>query len=117
MRYTLLLYSDRSQFRDQTEEDVAQSRAVFGKYIADLQKAGVLVDTDWLAPTDAATTLSLQGGERVVHDGPFAATKEQLGGYFVVDVSDLDAALAWAEKCPAAHYGKVEIRASMMPSS
>jgi hypothetical protein len=80
-----------------------------------LQKAGVFVDTDWLQPTSTATTVSLATGSKVVQDGPFAETKEQLGGYFVVDAPNLDVALDWAAKCPAAKYGRIEVRASAMP--
>lgn len=114
MRYTFLLYSDPADFADMTPEDMEASKEVYGAYIAALNEAGVFVDTDWLQPTEAATTLSLKGGTRMVQDGPFAETRETLGGYFVIDVPDLDAALAWAEKCPAAQHGKVEIRATQM---
>ena len=114
MRYTFLLYSDPADFADMGPEDWAELQQVYGAYIGALQEAGVFIDTDWLQPTDTATTLSLKGG-RNVQDGPFADTKERLGGYFVIDVPDLDAALAWAEKCPAARTGKVEIRASSCP--
>jgi YCII-related domain len=65
---------------------------------------------------ETATTLSVENGQRRIQDGPFAATRETLGGYFVIEVPTLDAALAWAEKCPAAQYGKIEIRASAMGS-
>ena len=61
-------------------------------------------------------TLTMRGGSKQVQDGPFAETKEQLGGYMVIDVPDLDAALHWAERCPAAQYGSVEVRASAMPA-
>ncbi|MEM6789123.1 MAG: YciI family protein [Myxococcota bacterium] len=115
MRYTFLLYSEEKSFEGQSPEDKAQQLQVFGQYIAGLRKAGHLVNTDWLQPTAAATTVSLAGGKRLVQDGPFAATKEQLGGYFVVDMPDLDAAIAWAEKCPLAHFGKIEVRPSAMP--
>ena len=115
MRYTFLLYTDRSQFKDMTEEDAKQQQQLYGRYIGALKEAGVFVDTDWLQPVATATTLSLMGGTKTIQDGPFAETKETLGGYFVVEVPDLDAALAWAEKCPAAHHGKVEIRPSAMP--
>jgi hypothetical protein len=87
---------------------------VYGAYIGALKEAGVFVDTDWLQPVETATTLSLKSGGKTVEDGPFADTKETLGGYFVIEVPDLDAAIAWAEKCPAAKSGKVEIRASAM---
>jgi len=115
MRYTFLLYSDESQFADVTEAQMAESLKAFGEYIGALQQAGVLIDTDWLQPSSTATTISLAGGTKTVQDGPHADTKEQLGGTFAIDVPDLDAALAWAEKCPAAQYGVIEIRASAMP--
>ncbi len=115
MKYTLLLYNDESRWADQSPEDAAQQFEVYGKYIGALQEAGVLESMDWLSPTTASTTLSLASGSKVVQDGPFAETKEQLGGYFVINVDNLDAALAWAEKCPAAHYGTIEVRATAMP--
>lgn len=114
MKYTFLLYSDQTNRPDSTPEERAHELAVFGEYIGALQEAGVFIDTDWLQPTHTATTLSAAGGELVVHDGPFAETQEQLGGYFIIEAPDLDVALEWAKKCPVAHYGKVEVRASAM---
>lgn len=116
MRYTLMLYSREADWSDVPPEAMAQQLQVFGDYIGALREAGVFVDTDWLQPTTTATTLTLRGGAKQVQDGPFAETREQLGGYFVIDVPDLDAALLWAERCPAAQYGLVEIRASAMPA-
>lgn len=116
MRYSLFLYSDPSDFKDVSAEDQQQQLTLFGQYIGALKQAGVFVDTDWLQPSTSATTISLKDGKRRVQDGPYADTKEQLGGYFVIEVPDLDAALAWAEKCPAVHYGNVEVRASAMPA-
>lgn len=110
MRYTFLLYSNPADFQDVSEEDMQASLAAFGEYITALKDAGVFIDTDWLQPPMTATTISLKGGEETVQDGAFADTKEQLGGYFAVDVPDLDTALAWARKCPAVHYGYVEVR-------
>ena len=116
MRYTLFLYNNEADFAEATPEQMEQEQAVFGAYIQSMQEAGVLVDTDWLQPSMTATVLTLKDGSRRVQDGPYADTKEQLGGYFVVDVPDLDAALAWAEKCPSAHYGLIEVRPSAMPA-
>ncbi|MEL7211565.1 MAG: YciI family protein [Pseudomonadota bacterium] len=116
MRYTFFLYSNPADFADMTPEDWAKEKEVYGAYIGALQEAGVFVDTDWLHPAHTATTVSLADGETRIQDGPFADTKETLGGFFIVDVPDLDAALAWAAKCPAAAYGKVEVRASAMDS-
>ena len=114
MTYTLLLYTDPAVVADFTPDDWAKEREIYGAYIGALQEAGVFVDTDWLHPADTATTITLKDGEKRVQDGPFAETKETLGGFFAIDVPDLDAALAWAEKCPAAKHGKVEIRSSAM---
>lgn len=114
MRYTFLLYSNPADFADLTPGDWAKEKEVYGAYIGALQEAGVFVDTDWLHPAETATTITLKDGEKRVQDGPFAETKETLGGFFAIDVPDLDAALAWAEKCPVAKHGKIEIRASAM---
>ena len=115
MHYTFFLYSDESQMKDIKPEEMQQMLQVFGAYIGQLKQAGIFVHTDWLNPSTSATTISLRTGSKVVHDGPYADTKEQLGGIFIIDVPDLDTALAWAEKCPAAHYGTIEVRASAMP--
>jgi hypothetical protein len=117
MRYTFLLYSNPADFANMKPEDFEKEKEVYGAYIGALQQAGVFVSTDWLLPVETATTVSFNDGKRVVQDGPFAATRETLGGYFVVEVPNLDAALAWAEKCPAAQHGKVEIRATAMDGS
>lgn len=114
MRYTLFLYSDEAIFASATAEQMNEQKALYGAYIQALKEAGVFVDTDWLQPSLTATTVSLAGGERRIQDGPYADTKEQLGGYFVIQVANLDAALAWAEKCPAAQVGQVEVRPSAM---
>jgi hypothetical protein len=114
MRYTFLLHSDPADFADLTPEDWAREKEVYGAYIGALKEAGVFVDTDWLQPAETATTISLREGETRVQDGPFAETRETLGGFFAIEVPDLDAALAWAEKCPAARTGRIEICASAM---
>ena len=116
MRYTFLLYSKPADFAHMTPEDWAAQKQVYMDYITALKEAGVFIDTDWLQPVDTATTVTMAGGTRQVQDGPFAETKETLGGFFAIDVPDLDAAIAWAEKCPGAQYGKVEIRATAMGS-
>jgi hypothetical protein len=116
VKYTFLLYSNEADFKDITPEDMQQQLTVFGAYIQALQDAGVFVHTDWLQPSMTATKVSLRTGSKTIQDGPYADTKEQLGGFFVVDVPDLDAALAWAAKCPAAQYGIIEVRASAMPA-
>jgi len=116
MRYTLLLYSNPADFADATPEDFAQIKEAYGAYIGALNEAGVFIETDWLQPVSTATTVSVENGADKIQDGPFAETKETLGGYFAIDVPDLDAAISWAKKCPAYHHGKVEIRPSAMDS-
>jgi len=114
MRYTFLLYSDPAMAAGMSQEDWAESKKAFGIYIGALQEAGVFIDTDWLQPAETATTITLASGEKRIQDGPFAETKETLGGFFAINVENLDVALKWAEQCPAVHYGKVEIRSSAM---
>ena len=82
-------------------------------YIGALVQSGVMVNGDGLEPPAAATTVRVRDGKRTVQDGPYCEAKEYLGGYVTIDVDDLDAAIAWAEKCPAAAYGSVEIRPVM----
>jgi hypothetical protein len=110
MRYSLLLNYSEADGAALPEEALAEGRAAFDAYAKALDEAGVLLGADVLQPTAASTTVTLRGGSLQVQDGPFADTKEQLGGVFLIDVPDLDAALAWAEKCPAAQWGTVEIR-------
>ncbi|QEC46297.1 YciI family protein [Baekduia soli] len=109
MKYMLLLYVP-PEGRD--HPDAAGMEAWFG-YTRALQEAGVLVAGDALQGLEAATTVRVRGGETLVADGPFAETKEMLGGYYLIDVPDLDAALAWAAKVPNAPYGSVEVRPLM----
>jgi hypothetical protein len=113
MRYALFLYSEEAMWAKMPPEQQQGALAAFGAYIQALKDAGAFVATDWLHPTATATTITLRGG-RQVQDGPFAETREQLGGLFLIEAKDLDAAIAWAEKCPAAQFGKVEIRPSRM---
>jgi len=93
-----------------TEEDMAPAMAAFAAYADDLSAPGVLIDTEVLESVVATTTVTARGGAPEIQDGPFADTKERLGGVFVIEVPDLDTALAWARRCPAAEWGSVEIR-------
>lgn len=112
MRYTLLLHYQEMTAADIGAEAMEAGKAAFHAYAKALDDAGVLVSAEVLQRSDSTTTVSLKNGSLQVQDGPYADTKEQLGGTFVLDVPDLDAALAWAEKCPAAQWGAVEIRPS-----
>ena len=112
MRYSLLLNAPEPTAGEIREEQLAEFRAAYAKYAQDLDDAGVLISADILKPTSVTTTVTLRTGSLQIQDGPFADTKEKLAGTFVIEVPDLDAALAWAEKCPGVHYGVVEIRPS-----
>lgn len=113
MQYLLLLYSDNSQWDKMTPEQQQQGAAAYFAYTQALQEAGVFVGSNRLRPSTTATTVSVPApnAKTQVLDGPFADTKEQLGGYYLIDVPDLDAALSWAGRCPGAYHGKVEVRA------
>lgn len=110
MRFSLVLAHPEPAPGEIPEEAVAQMQDAFGAYGRALEESGVLIAAEVLVPTASATTITLRNGSLEVQDGPFAETKDALAGIFVIDVPDLDAALGWAEKCPGAQYGLVEVR-------
>lgn len=112
MRYTLLLHYPELTADDIGQEAIEAGMAAFQAYAEALADAGVLVSAEVLQPVAHSTTVTLGNDGLQVRHGPYADTREQLGGTFVLDVPDLDAALAWAEKCPAAQWGTIEIRPS-----
>jgi hypothetical protein len=112
MRYALLMHYREPADGEISEQAIAEAIEAFGAYGRALREAGVLLSADVLQPSAATTTVSRRTGELLVQDGPFAETKETLAGVFVVDVADLDAAIGWAEKCPGAQWGYVEVRPS-----
>ena len=107
-QYMLLIYSPTDTQRPPEELEAEMPR--WFSYTQELQESGAMVAGDALQPVDTATTVRVRDGETVISDGPFAETKEALGGYYLVDVPDLDAALAWAAKIPNVGYGSVEVR-------
>jgi hypothetical protein len=110
MRYSLLLHYPEMTSDDLGPEVLEAGQQAFRAYATALHDAGVLVAGEVLQPSTATTTVTAASGRLQVQDGPFADTKEQLGGTFVIDVPDLDAALAWAEKAPSVQWGTVEVR-------
>ena len=111
MRYTLLLHYTEESPDTIGDDVIAEGMRRMASYAATLQAAGVLIAGEVLQPSDVATTLRLADGALRVQDGPFADTKEQLGGTVVIDVPDLDAAIHWASQAPALEWGgTVEIR-------
>ncbi len=116
MRYLLMAMEDRSAFEARDDPGRAEGYwQSWTDYIALLTEAGVLTAAGGLQPPSTATTVRAGDGARTVQDGPFADTKEQLGGYFVIEVEDLDAALAWAARCPSVDRGSCEVRPLIPP--
>jgi hypothetical protein len=114
MRYMLLLVGDESQYANLSEEDQAASAGAWADYTQALTDAGAFVSGEGLQPSTTATTLRVEGGERILTDGPFVETKEQLGGFYVIECKDLDEATDWAAKLPSAARGWLtEIRPVM----
>ncbi|MBW9206943.1 hypothetical protein KV102_10845 [Mumia sp. zg.B53] len=110
MLYTLFIHNADPRDAGISEDDMAPVKAAFETYVKDLDEAGAFVTTQILGMPEVATTVTAVDGEPKIQDGPFADTKEYVGGIVVIDVPDLDAALAWAQKCPGATYGTVEVR-------
>lgn len=110
MQYLLTLYADESAWPRMTEEQKKQGYAAYMAYSEALKQAGALKGSNRLQPTSTATTVRTLDGKSQVLDGPYAETKEQLGGYYLIDVADLDAALSWAARCPGSQHGVVEVR-------
>ena len=114
MNYMLLIYESEDDFAARV--DPARRDGLFGAYRAysqALTEAGVFVGGAPLQPPGAAATVRQRDGHHQVQDGPFAEAKEQLGGYYVIDVANLDQALEWAARCPGTAYGAVEVRPYM----
>ena len=114
MQYMLLIYDNEKMWPSMPEKE---RNALMGEYFAfseETKKAGKLVAGDALQPTSTATTVRVRDGKRLTTDGPFAETKEQLGGYYLVEAKDLDEALAIAAKIPSARFGSIEVRPVMV---
>jgi hypothetical protein len=110
MQYLLMIYSDEATERAASDADNAAQMAAYGAYAGAMAEAGVMVGGERLRPTSMATTVRLKNGKTEVLNGPYADTREQLGGYFMIEVPDLDAALHWAARCPSASHGTIEVR-------
>lgn len=112
MQYALLIHEPETESYPDGEsgqawQDILAAHTAFG---GELAQAGAMRGGAGLKPTATATTVRIDGGSRTVHDGPFAETREQLGGFYLIEASDLDAAIAWAKKLPVAGRGSIEIR-------
>jgi hypothetical protein len=114
MKYMLLLYGDETRWENMSPEEGEEDMKRWSAFGEELEKSGAFLSGEGLAPTGAATTVRIKDGEVVHTDGPFAETREQLGGYYLLECADLDAALAWAAKVPdLGEDGSVEVRPVM----
>ena|SRR5829696_4902235 len=114
MKYAFTIYGDESQRESATPEQQKEVTQAYWALSQEMEQKGVLVAGEGLYPTQSATTVRVRDGQRDVMDGPFAETKEQLGGFFILDVKDLDEAIEWAAKIPGSQLGSVEIRPVMV---
>jgi hypothetical protein len=110
MRYMLLIYSPESYYATVDEAAMGELMAGYMSFSNELVEAEAMGSSERLQPTQTATTVRIREGKAKVTDGPFAETKEQLGGYYVVEAENLDAAIEWAKKIPTATYGSIEVR-------
>jgi hypothetical protein len=113
MKYMLLLYGEQDAGPAPGTPEFGQMLQEYMAATEEMRGAGVLLDSSPLQPTGSATTVRVRGDSTQVSDGPFAEIKEMLGGYYLIDCSDLDAAVRWAAMIPAAKYGSIEIRPLM----
>ncbi len=114
MQYLLLIYGDQNGWDSMSEEERGQVFQAYGSFTQELEQSGAMVGGNALQPTQTATTVRIRNDETLTTDGPFAETKEQLGGYYLVNVDSLDEALEWAAKIPGARHGSIEVRPVMV---
>ena len=110
MQYMILIYGDEKAQAGMSQDDMQKEMAAYGEYTAAMAAARVTTGGAALQPIGTATTVRVRNGKTNTTDGPFAETKEQLGGYYIIDVPNLDEAIKWAAKCPGAIKGSVEVR-------
>jgi len=110
MQYLLLIYDAESNRGKMTADDQKAMMAGYFKFTADLKEAGKMIAGDALDSVSTATSVRVRDGKTLTTDGPFAETKEQLGGYYLIEADDLDDALGWAAKIPTSAWGTIEVR-------
>jgi hypothetical protein len=110
MRYLLLIYGDEERYSRMSEEELQADLQRWFEYDAEIKASGASPGGEALQPTSTATSVRDDNGNPVVTDGPFAETREQLGGYYLLDVENLDEAMKWAHRCAALNAGTIELR-------
>ena len=114
MQYMLLIYNDEQQWESIPEDERKAFYTEYGQFTNDLREQGKLVSADELQPTSTATSVRVRDDDTLVTDGPFADTKEVLGGYYLIEAESLDEAIEWAARIPSARSGVVEVRPVVM---
>ena len=110
MRYLLLIYGNEQASMEATEEEMQANMDAYNAFAKEVSEAGVMLGGEALHPSNTATTVRVRNGQTASTDGPFAETKEQLGGYYMVNCDNLDEAIKWAAKIPGAKHGSIEVR-------
>jgi hypothetical protein len=110
MRYLLMIYTDETADQNVSEAQQAAVMEEYNKFTSDITSSGVYLAGEALQPTTTATTVRVRDGKTSTTDGPFAETKEQIGGYYLVNAKDLNEAISWAAKIPGAKWGSIEVR-------
>ena len=110
MKYLLMIYASETQENAMSAAETGQLMQAYNAYSEALVTAGAMQGGERVRPVADATSVKVRHGKTEVLNGPYAETREQLGGYYVIDVPDLDAALTWAARCPTASYGTIEVR-------
>ena len=113
MRYVLLIYQNEAEHAQLSQEELGAELGAYQTFTEEVQSRGLLLGTEAFQLIHTATTVRVRGGKTVISDGPFAETKEQLRGYYLLNCQDLDEVLALAPRIPAANYGSIEIRPVM----
>jgi hypothetical protein len=110
MKYLVMIYASEAHEAQMTADETGKILQAYGAYMEAMAQAGVLLASQRLRPTSEATSVRVKDGKNDVLNGPYAETREQLGGFCLIDVPDLDAALAWAARCPSSSFGTIEVR-------
>jgi hypothetical protein len=110
VQYMLLIFDDERVWGEMSEAERGKLYSEYGAFTNELRESGALVSADQLQPSTTATLVQVRDGETLTTDGPFAETKEQLGGYYLIEAESLDEAIEWAAKIPSARGGTIEVR-------
>ena len=113
MKYLLTIYGDESRWAEATPQDLQEMMSAYEAFSREATAAGVMLGGEGLSPSGTATTVRVRDDDVLTSDGPFAETREQLGGYYLLDCADADEAIGWAARIPGARYGAIEVRPVM----